>query len=135
MDKKILVTLVKKEAQKLKKNLTNGEINNLSFENLNSQSRHQCIYGLASGNCYSERAGNLILKCCEKMYAKETMEDILEVKINGKPTEEIISNREFNHFSPIEIFISFPENDTNGNNELIINYLKGKTDKLIFKKF
>lgn len=135
MDKNILVNLVKKEAAKFKLNATKDEIGNLDFSAFNPRTTHDCIYGLATGHCYSERAASLISKCCERIYRKKTMQELVTARMDGRPTSTKLNHRDYKYFSPIEVFISFGENQANGNNELLINYLKGKTKKLAFKKF
>lgn len=135
MDKKILIDLVKKEAQKLKLNATKQEIANLNFSTFVPSFKDDCIYGQMTGNCYTKRASNLILKCCENIFAKTPLQDMLDVKIDGRPTKKKMSDRDYKYYSPIEIFISFGENRENGNNKMLIDYLKGKRKKLAFKKF
>lgn len=135
MDKELLTELVIKEATKLRKAATPQEISRLIFEDLSPISRGNCIYGMATGDCYSERAGYLILECCEKVFVKDSSSGMDKVQLNGPPTPELMVNRDFKHFSPIEIFILSGNNRTNGNNEMLIDYLKGEIDNLEFAKF
>ena len=138
----VLIKLVKEEARNLKKKATKTELSNLDFKELNPSTPHRCIYGQITGDCFEERAKNLIEKCATKIYQyKENMNGLYNSELNGKPNFEIQSRKGFSflctpdiiHYSPIECFITNPLNKRNGNNKTLINYLKGKTKTLRFK--
>lgn len=135
MNKQTLVSLVKKEASKLKQKATKDEIKMLTFNDLDPQSRIQCIYGQLSGDCFSSRAHSLIKGCAERVYEKRSCASIHESELNGKAKLDSDGDRKGNWFSPIECFIHFPDNKTNGNNKRLIDYLKGETKRLTFVKF
>ena len=137
MDKKILVALVKKEAKKLKKKLTKKEVSRLDFDNMYPDSPTRCIYGQAVGNCTNFRAHTLINMCCEKVFVQPRImgTPLTECELNGKPDLDPYTQQRDGHFSPIECFIYFMENRINGNNKILISYLKGDRKTLRFKKF
>ena len=129
---KVLLSLVGQEAKNLKKYATKEEINKLNFGVLNPEHVMFCIYGLMTGHCFSERACNLINKCAPRIYKQHCNEELYECELNGAPALGRSRNA---NFSPIECFISYPKNETNGNNKILINYLKGKRKTLKFKPF
>ena len=133
MNKKILIDLVKKEAKNLKKKATKDEIRRLGGR-LISQNRHLCIYGKMTSDCFSPRAHQLIKSCAQRVYTKDGF-GICESTLNGKPQLDNDGDRKDSWFSPIECFIDFHENKTNGNNKMLISYLKGDRKTLRFKKF
>lgn len=137
MDKKILVALVKKEAHKLKKNLTKKESLRLSFDNFRPDNPYFCIYGLAVGHCQDKRAHTLINRCCGRIFVQPIVlsTPLNECVLNGKPNLNPKERDRSGHFSPIECFIFFEENQINGNNKMLISYLKGDRKTLKFKKF
>ncbi len=130
-----LIELVKVEADNIKQHATSEEINRLNFEGLYPSNAERCIYGQMTGNCYSIRANKLIIECATRVYKlTDTSSNALaEVSLNGKPKKE--SDRASNYHSPIEIFIYGSSQTKSGvlNNKRLINYLKGKTNKLKLK--
>jgi hypothetical protein len=135
------IALVESEARKLKEFSNNEEKEILedNRDNLCSSSAYSCIYGLMTGNCFSDRATSLIDKCNENLlnglyndarlvnngvYRKETMQRVFNL-------EEIRSERR--GFTPIENFINLFENNKRGKNKELIDFLVGKTDKLDLK--
>lgn len=134
MNKKTLVTLVKKEASNLKKRALKKERRLLDFKELNPSSALSCIYGQMTGCCWSTRANQLISNCAERVY-NNPVSDLTCGVLNGKPKITSSGDRSKHYFSPIECFICFDGNKKNGNNEKLIDYLKGKTKTLRFKKF
>ena len=125
--------LVTEEETKLRENATQDEINNLSFDRLDTQSRVACIYGQLTGNCDSSRARELMNKSCTRVYSrgqKYSISLLQDSKINGPLTEEM--GRSY-FFSPIEVFIDQPRNQKNGNNGQLIDFIKGEIDVLNFK--
>lgn len=132
--KSVMYELVKDEAKKLRKNATKSELKRLDFEELDTQSSIRCVYGQMTGDCYSNRAKDLIVNSCKRVYKDEYTKDLNNCRLNGKPNRNyrsVINTN--NYFSPIEVFIDQPKNKTNGNNELLIKYLKGETKRLNFK--
>lgn len=126
--------LVIAEATKLKKNATLYEIANLDFSNLRTASKYNCIYGQMTGNCFSERAVELIEASCKRVFninISERDKDKKMGKIYGKLNGKPVTRDEY--WSPIEIFIDMERNQNNGNNKRLIDYLKGETKKLTLK--
>lgn len=132
MDKKIFVTLVKKEAKKLRNLCTKVEKNKLDFYNLAPQRKRSCIYGQLTGNCFSRRANNLIVECCERIIIGKL--NTKRFHINGKP-KPYSGIKRIGNWSPIEAFIMYRKNTNNGNNKMLVSYLKGETKTLSFKPF
>ncbi len=142
MSKKAIITLhslVKKEAAKIKKFATKDEIESLNFGRLNPDNVQACIYGQMTGNCYSERANELIVKCAERVYSgalPNTTQRAVSYKeaklstLNGKPYN--VSFRRDSYHSPIEVYISINQNHANKLKDLV-NYLKGETKKLVIE--
>lgn len=107
-DLKILFSLVKEEADNLKKFATRKELDRIDFYSINAGSRTKCIYGQMTGNCISDRAEELIFKCATNTYEghdEAINVDIKDSELIGPPTE---SNRficNFKFFTPIEKFL------------------------------
>ena len=131
MKKSILSKLAKKEARELKKKATREELDQLDFRSLGPASASRCIYGQMTGDCFSDRASRLIHQCAERVYDVRE-KGMAHAALNGKPKED---RQMFRYYSPIEIFIHNMQNRENGNNEILVDYLKGKTKTLKFKKF
>ena len=129
-----LVALVKKEANSLKKKATKEELQKLNFQRLRPLNGSMCIYGQMTGDCYTPRAHSLILSCTTKSYVQPTG-TLQNAELNGKMDIYLEQGFGRNHYSPIEAFIAKPENMSNGNNEILIDYLKGKRKTLTFKSF
>jgi len=127
MRTKIMKELVIEEANNLRNNATKEELSRLDFSNLNSQNSETCIYGQMTGYCFSKRANELIINSCKRVYIHDDA-DIYKSKLNGKPTK----NRD-DYWSPIEVFIDQDINKKNGNNELLVKFLKGEINELKFK--
>ncbi len=123
--KKIL-KLVTAEATELKKTANEHELSNLNYNTLNPTKVDRCIYGQMTGDCFGFRATELIEKCC-----KIVIED--KFQLGNNLISNIIDPKKshrINYYSPIEEFIYNGDNEANGNNERLIDFLKGKTDKL-----
>lgn len=130
-DSQKLVDLVIKEAGKLKIFATEKELSHLSFEKLNPDNQKTCIYGQITGDCFSNRASELILKCAERIYEKS----IYYPELNGAPKKDILEFRFhslYKCWSPIEVFICKLENRNSGNNKKLIQFLKSEVDTLKF---
>ncbi len=137
---KTLIALVKDEAKKLRKLALPKEKDKLKIKSLDSGDRTRCIYGQMTGNCNSERAGELIVNCAKRVYNTAPISsDILRLsKLNGKPKKIDFNDddRTWKYISPIEKFIWLNDNVKGGkkeNNEILVDYLKGKTKTLKFK--
>lgn len=131
--KEVMQKLVKEEARNLKKFATKEEINKLGVRALDPESKYSCVYGLMTGNCFSERAVELIEKSCKRVYNKGRLNGVEDAKVNGSPKNK--DRNEYGpckYYSPIEVFIYQYENRENGNNERLIKYLKGEIKTLRF---
>ena len=51
------------EVEQLKIYTTDEEKNMLNYNRLEPKNRYKCIYGMATGSCFSVRASDLILEC------------------------------------------------------------------------
>jgi hypothetical protein len=126
-----LAKLVVKEATKLRKEVTESELGNLSIHlsNLNPDNPSRCIYGQMTGNCFSKRANKLIVKCAERVYSidEERGGSLFDdAKLNGKPKKT--KRRHGKYFSPIEMYI-YLSNSKKGKKALL-QYIKGIKDTL-----
>ncbi len=132
-----LNNLVIEEAKKLKDNTTLEERYQLNFSTLKTKKRDSCIYGQMTGDCFSERAIELIEASCEKVFNRIKDENNVRKicgELNGSPKGKPRTNSWSPvYWSPIEIFIDEEINQTNGNNERLVDYLKGNTDTLILE--
>lgn len=120
--------LVIEEAKNLKKHATKEEIERLDFENLRVFDSNQCIYGQTTGNCYSDRAVELIQKCARRVYKANSSPDVVKRKdLNGSPVKAC---RDY-YWSPIEVFIAKAR--MSGNhlmNRRLIQFIKGEIKTL-----
>ncbi len=118
--------LVLEEAKNLKKFATKTELDNLDFNRLEPDAPYACIYGqITQENCYHPRAIELIEKCCSRVYKSgesHQRNGRLSCDLNGNPK----NSKRSAYWSPIEVFICNPGNQTNGANERLIAYLKGE---------
>jgi hypothetical protein len=122
----ILKELVEKEAKKLRKYSTEEERSNLDIDSLWANNRRRCIYGQMTGDCFSERANSLIIKCCKQVYTG----NLSNLKLNGAPHKiDLHEERGRYYFSPIEIFIFHNDKRSSGVVNLVA-YLKGEIDEL-----
>lgn len=125
-------SLVKIEAKKLKRFATKEELSHLDFDRFDPNYTASCIYGLMTDYCHSERAQELIKKCCDKVY-KASAERVEEcTMLNGKPQKRITGdggNKQVTYWSPIEVFVAQHDNDANAK---LIGYLKSETKTLEF---
>lgn len=115
------------EAKNLKKHATPEELGNLNYNSLSPHSASKCLYGQMTGNCYNDRACNLIEKCAIRVY--RVGGSLEQSRLNGAPTKTHDSLRRHKYHSPIEILI-LPENGGNEAQKSIISFLKGETKKL-----
>lgn len=135
-NKETLQKLVIKEATRLKKHATKEELSKLDFDTLHPDHWQRCIYGQMTGDCFSQRAYELILECAPRVYVAPLSDSTScglepDGKLNGKPHSiKHHSVRGDYYFSPIERFIYLPGNK--GKTKKLISFLKGKTTKLEF---
>ncbi len=114
------------EATKLKSCATQEELEMLSFGRLKPDDKNKCIYGQMTGNCFSERATEL-LSCCAVPYSGDVDVYIRTraKSFNDKNRADVLE--EFNLvFSAIEFYITH----RNAQNNNLINYLKGDKETL-----
>lgn len=123
-----LIEQVTIEAKNLRMEATYMERSNLNFNHLNSSTH--CVYGQMTGYCFSTRAKELICLCAARVYTCNNSSNIIGT-LNGVPKPE---NRG-SFWSPIECFIDIDINAANGNNERLLEYLKGHTDELILEPY
>lgn len=129
---KELAPLVIAEADNLKKYATKEEIDRLDFSRLSTIDRNRCIYGQMTGDCYNDRANELIIQCATRVYETPNGSvNLSTATLNGNPYK-ISKLRYFSYHSPIEMFITYCRMDTdkdNLNNDLI-DYIKGNISEL-----
>ena len=120
--------LVIDEAKNLRKHTTVEEKEKLDFGNLDASLSDNCIYGQLTGNCFSDRASELIMKCAKRVYINKESEGLADQNIlNGKPKKPRNLFFGINYWSPIEIFIAKVQRSSDSTlNERLLNYIKGK---------
>lgn len=121
---------VRKEAEALRVHATAAELEMIEFNSLKSDDRTACIYGLMTGDCYSERAAHLIDKCAITHFEglPEDMEEVSRY-LTEKPKYFLDTRVDPwlpSTFSAIESYICLPEADTAN----LIAYLRGETENL-----
>lgn len=128
--KQTLVGLVKTEADNIKLHATQEELNSLDFDTLSPSKTTNCIYGQMTGDCYSWRANELIIQSAERVYNSQGdgIDEGDVEHLNGEP--ELVGSRGGWYHSPIELFVFINRYLGRKYNERLIDYLKGKTDKL-----
>jgi len=125
--------LVIQEAKNLKRYATKNELSYLDFDNLKPDNKGGCIYGQMTGNCFSRRAEDLIIRCAPRVYKINSVGQtpalygLINNRLNGKPSYE---KARYTYFSPIEVFIY--NNRNKENNKRLIDYLKDKNNNLKF---
>ena len=116
MTNQTIIKHVKAEIENIKLFATKKQISKLNFDTLDPQHTERCIYGQMTGCCESNRAYVLINKCCTR--ATKDMDRFIKTSC--------IRERSVYSYSFLEAFIyNYPDN-----NKHIIDYIKGKTDKL-----
>ena len=114
-----LKALVKKEAENLKKYAKLEELEKLDFTKFNGESSIGCPYGQMTGDCFSERATEL-LNLCSQSYSAHILR-------YSKPIEKAFEGGEHRcSCSPIEFYTA----QQGAKPEALINFLKGKTEIL-----
>lgn len=120
------------ESKLLKENATKEELSELSSEVLVPTNRFKCIYGMATGECRSDRAVELITKCCKRVFKNIVPDDDygelpdISVAISNVNGGTVNSN-DYHYLSSIETYIltkkSKPKN--------LIAYLRGERKDLV----
>lgn len=133
-DIKELKELAIEEAIKLKDKITEEERERLNYKTFRSKNYNRCVYGQITGDCTSNRAVNLIKASCEKVYCNTKIissryNNLTGATLNGSPKK---SNR-YNYWSPIEVWVAQKGNQGNGNNKILIDFLKNIRRTLKFK--
>lgn len=145
MKKSEFVKEVEHEIKMLKIHATKRELNKLNFQEFSPNNREECIYGQISGQCNSERAKELMDKCCIK--AINFFNNPRPISfLGGIYTFKKISNfttdydskviwdssnqiRDYYYLSALECYIGLK----GSNNKDIFDYLTGKTEILNLK--
>lgn len=125
-----LKQLVLKEATALRQQATKEELGKLDLNWFDAGSAYSCIYGQMTDSCNSERAQELIVNCCERIYKTDggygAFGRITESSLGESPKKlEKYYDRLDYYCSPIEKYILTlgKENEEYGNKSLI-SYLK-----------
>lgn len=119
--------LVKQEAINLKKYATKEEIARLNFKDFQYQNAYGCIYGLMTGTCLSDRANDLIIKCCKKVYAPtQNCQSMFRYDELIKP-HKVHWGRTLRFASPIEKWLFLVEGDLH---KRLIQFIKGEIEEL-----
>jgi hypothetical protein len=121
--------LATEEAINLKQRATKEELQKLSFEELSPMDETRCVYGQMTGDCYNERAVELIVGCCPRVYKVSTRWGGLdpEAELNGVPV--VTDKRCVSYHSAIEMII-VKENGGIDAQEKLIAFLKDETQTL-----
>jgi hypothetical protein len=141
--RKVLEPLVITEATNIKRIALKRELKKLDFCGLVPDDHKNCIYGQMTGDCYNERAYELIRKSCVNVIDGESDDDKEfngglvdfneQAKLCGvENPNQFVKNFRYSFYSPIEIFITRKRNKKNGNNAKLIAFLRGETDTLEF---
>lgn len=122
---------VMKEAEGLRVHATSEELGHLEAALLRPTDARYCIYGLmCNGDCYSQRAAELIDKCAISHFdmLPDTVEE-LDAFITDKPKDFLatrIDQMSNKIYSAIEAYIQLP----GSKNANLIAYLRGETETL-----
>jgi hypothetical protein len=121
--------LATEEAINLKQHATKLELESLCFEELDPMDETRCIYGQMTGDCYNERAVELIVNCCPRVYKASTRFGGIdpEADLNGAPVQS--KNRCTEYHSAIEMLI-VKENGGQDAQKKLIAFLKDETQTL-----
>ena len=121
---------VKTEVESLKKFATEEELENLDFGHLEPTDDSLCIYGLMTGSCHTNRAIELIEKCCRKYVdyrGNIRVRNFTDIKPIDKGVPTVFRQQfELQFLSSLEAYIMLPR----AKNRNVIQYLKGETDTL-----
>lgn len=143
--KKQFLDEVTQEIENIKKFTTKQEKQNLNIYYFDPDNKYYCIYGQLTGSCESRRAIELMNKCCKRycffyfdiensflFHYREIKRAIWHTQMpdNFFDSSGCYYVRNFSYYSLLEAFIKYK----NANNESIISYIKGKTNKLVLEK-
>ena len=122
MISKKLKQRVLEEATLLKQHATPEEIKSLDLNTIEPNHFDQCIYGQMTGNCYSERAHELLAKCAIWPYSIE-LDTYVKTQMG---VTRWIKFRKFDGgaFSPIEYYIYHRPDKIS----VLVDYLKGNRE-------
>lgn len=109
------------EARKLREALTQEEKDRLDIPTLAEEDPRNCIYGQATGNCYDERASELIDKCARKIW-DNCGDTHREAEVSPCRGTDISR-----YHTDLELYICQP----GAENEILIKYLKGEINFLM----
>ena len=131
----VLFELIKQEADEIIKNASEEELSVLSAAGVKN-TVNGYVYGQMTGHCNSERALELIEKCCTRVYDHTENPYLL---LNGSPVgkKRIGSYNQIKFFSPIEAMLLYIDRSQaynllmTENISNLIKYLKGETKELI----
>lgn len=123
-----LIPLVKEEARRLRIHATPKELSRLNFEKLNPEASDLCIYGQMTGDCYSLRASELIVKCADRPFSERihsyTPIPVWSKKLQSRILRQLDITRD--GYSPIEYYIA----QSGSKNKELIDYLQGRVPEL-----
>lgn len=135
-----LIADAAKEAKLLKKHASKSELIALRIDELAASNIHKCIYGQMTGDCFSNRAAELIQLCTPRYFTHAAIAETAQNTIatiaraaNGQTVKDFKNNRIGRggyspiHFSAIEVYITW----IGAKNDNLIAYLRGETKKLI----
>lgn len=129
------------EAVALRQHATRAELASLDFESFDPMWPSSCIYGQATGNCFSTRASQLIVLCCPRYFYPAAIknENALKAIVRNANGTEVpnfkqiraegrrsFHSSETMYYSAIEAYIVM-RGAKNGN---LIAYLRGETEEL-----
>lgn len=127
-----------------KKHATKSELSRLEAHLVKPTSFQECVYGLMTNDCRSERAAELIFNCCPRYFEHIGINvgpddkvpfDKIKTNVNGKEIENV-SNPQllmgqrvtyFKHFSAIETYILYRSAKLKN----LIDFLKGNRKDLV----
>ncbi len=115
---------VLEELTLLKQHATTEEINLLNEIPINPSSHEECIYGAMTGDCFSERAHELLSKCTRPY--SETIDVFRPTKMGVKRWMKVREVKE-TFFSPVEYYIYQRQK----NIPFLTDYLLGKRELTI----
>lgn len=119
MKKSVFIKKVQKELDAIKEKATPEELKKLVFNQFEYTKVDGCIYGLLTGDSYSERA---------KQFQKKTLDDV------GWNRFQKFEDRVFTegkHFTNLEQYLYFVKANTHRE---IFRYLKGKIEVINLNK-
>lgn len=136
--KKQFLEDVAAEATALKEHATPEELARLDIKKFDPQHQRRCIYGLATGDCRSDRAVELITKCCPRFIhsmalykialgehdGSDEAFSVIPQFVNGKKWD---GEKNLKYVSTIETYIYLPE----AQNANLIAFLKGERKDLV----